>query len=142
MDSSNGFSQAMNKSVSERTGDQVKRKYEFKAPSALLAAPFYSGKFESKKGFLKGDPDGGSVVSAGRDMDVLTLLEDALKDLELTWINILKKDDPRHLKPRVHWGIRFNVVYGSGVNPGTNDFDTISNQYIIEPFVTFKGATN
>lgn len=134
-------SQAMNKSVSERTGDQVKRKYEFKAPSALLSAPFYSGKFESKKGFLKGDPDGGSVVSAGRDMDVLTLLDDALKDLELTWINILKKDDPRHLKPRVLWGIRFNVVYGSGVNPGTNDFDTISNQYIIEPFVTFKGAT-
>jgi len=133
--------QAMNRSVSERTSGQVVRNYEFKAPATLLAAEFFSGEFESKLGFLKNDPKGGSVVNTGRDMDVITLVQDALKDLELSWNNILKKDDPKHLKPRVHWGIRFNVVYGSGVNPGTHDYDAITNQYIIEPFVTYKHAT-
>jgi hypothetical protein len=134
-------SQTMNKAVDERTSGQVKRNYEFKAPSVLLAAEFFSGEFANQKGFLKKDPKGGSAVSTGRDMDVITLVEDALKDLELSWINILKKDDPKHLRPRIHWGIRFNVVYGTGVNVGTNDFDVITNQYIIEPFVTYKDAT-
>lgn len=134
-------SQAMNRSVSDRTNNQVVRNYEFKAPPELLAAKFYSGEFERKQGFLKNDPEGGSTVTQARDANVLTLLEDALKDLELTWNNILKKDDPKHLKPRIHWGIRFNVIYGSGVNVGTNDFDGITNQYIIEPFVTYKHAT-
>ncbi len=134
-------SQAMNKAVSDRTNQQVVRKFEFKAPPELLAAEFFSGEFENKHGFLKNDPKGGSTVSTPRDANVISLLEDALKDLELTWNQILKKDDPKHLKPRIHWGIRFNVVYGSGVNPGTNDFDGITNQYIIEPFVTYKQAT-
>ena len=134
-------SQAMNKAVSDRTNEQVIRNYEFKAPPELLAAEFFSGEFERKQGFLKNDPKSGSVVSTARDANVITLLEDALKDLELTWDQILKKDDPKHLKPRIHWGIRFNVVYGSGVNTGTNDFDGITNQYIIEPFVTYKHAT-
>jgi hypothetical protein len=134
-------SQVMNKAVSDRTNQQVVRNYEFKAPPELLAAEFFSGEFESKHGFLKNDPKGGSTVSTPRDANVISLLEDALKDLEMTWNQILKKDDPKHLKPRIHWGIRFNVVYGSGVNPGTNDFDGITNQYIIEPFVTYKHAT-
>jgi hypothetical protein len=134
-------SQVMNKAVSDRTNEQVVRNYEFKAPPELLAAEFFSGEFERKHGFLKNDPKGGSTVSTSRDANVISLLEDALKDLELTWNQILKKDDPKHLKPRIHWGIRFNVVYGSGVNPGTNDFDGITNQYIIEPFVTYKHAT-
>jgi len=134
-------SQVMNKAVSDRTNQQVVRKYEFKAPPELLAAEFFSGEFERKQGFLKNNPKGGSTVSTPRDANVISLLEDALKDLEMTWNQILKKDDPKHLKPRIHWGIRFNVVYGSGVNPGTNDFDGITNQYIIEPFVTYKQAT-
>jgi len=134
-------SQSMRKAVSDRTNQQVSRQYEFKAPPELLAAKFFSGEFASKKGFLKDDPEGGSIVTTPRDANVLTLVEDALKDLELTWNNILKKDDPKHLKPRIHWGIRFNVIYGSEVNPGTNDYSNITNQYIIEPFVTFKQAT-
>jgi len=134
-------SQSMRKAVSDRTNQQVSRQYEFKAPPELLAAKFFSGEFASKKGFLKDDPEGGSIVTTPRDANVLTLVEDALKDLELTWNNILKKDDPKHLKPRIHWGIRFNVIYGSEVNPGTNDYSNITNQYIIEPCVTFKQAT-
>lgn len=134
-------SQSMNKAVSDRTNQQVVRNYEFKAPPELLSAEFFAGEFAGKKGFISKDPNSGSFVSQGRDANVITLLEDALKDLELTWNNILKKDDPKHLKPRIHWGIRFNVIYGSGVNVGTNDFAGITNQYIIEPFITYKHAT-
>ncbi len=132
------IAESMEDAVAERTHQQVKRKYEFKAPPELLAAPFFTGNFEFKKGYLGNDPKKGSFVTAPRDVNVIGIVEEALQDIAFVWNEFLKIDDKQHVKPRIHWGMRFNVVFDSGPNPGTGDYDTITIQYIIDPFVTFK----
>jgi hypothetical protein len=126
--------------VTDRTAGQVQRIYEFKAPPELLAASFYSGAFASKKNALSGDPQSGTTPTSGRDITLIDLLEGALKDLPFVWQSFLKPDDKKHLQPRIHWSIRFNVVFDSSPNSGLDDYTVITNQYIIEPFVTYKGV--
>jgi hypothetical protein len=135
------LAQSMETAVAERTVGQVKRKYEFKAPPQLLNAPFYTGNYAFKKGFLANDPKKGSVVTPARDVNVISLVEEVLQDMEYVWNEFLKKEDKKHLKPRIHWGLRFNTIFDSAPNAGTGDYDLITVQYIIEPFVTYKSAT-
>jgi len=131
----------MTTAVNQRTHGQIEREFEFIAPVQLRSASFFEGKFASQHGFLKQTRQGESVIVAGRDVDVITILESALKDMEYTWNLFLKEEDPSHLKPRIHWSIRFNVIYEGGAHEGLYDFRKIRLQYIIEPFATFKKGT-
>ena len=134
--------QHMEKAVEDRTNGQVLREYEFIAPEELKAAKFFSGRFENKRGFMGVDPQSGGTVVTGRDVNILNVIQDAIQDLEIVWDKFLKKEiDPRHLKPRVHWGIRFNTVFITGANENIHDYRKIKLQYIIEPFITYKKST-
>ena len=131
----------MNTACRERTHGQIEREYEFIAPRQLAEASFYEQAFTNQHGFLKQNPQGETVIAQGRDVDVLTVIEAALKDMTYTWDLLLKEDDLEHLTPRIHWGIRFNAVYEGAAHPGLYDFRKIRLQYIIEPFATFKKGT-
>ena len=131
----------MNNACRERTHGQLEREYEFLAPQQLSEASFYEQNFTNQHGFLKQNPQGESVIAQGRDVDVLTVLEAALKDMTYTWDLLLKEDDIQHLTPRIHWGIRFNTIYSGGAHSGLYDYRKIKLQYIIEPFATFKKGT-
>ena len=136
----NRIAQSMDTAVSERTHQQVKRKYKFTAPPELLDAPFFSGDFAFKKGFISNDPKKGSFITPARDVNAIGIIEDALQDIPFVWKEFLKVEDKKHVNPRIHWGIHFNVIYDSSANPGTGDYDTITMEYFIAPFATYKNT--
>ncbi len=135
------LSTTMNTACRERTHGQIEREYEFIAPTQLSEASFYEQTFTNQHGFLKQNRQGETVIAQGRDVDVITVLKAALKDMTYTWDLFLKEDDQQHITPRILWSIRFNAVYEGGAHSGLYDFRKIKLQYIIEPFATFKKGT-
>lgn len=132
---------SMNKAKEQRTQGQIKREYKFYAPTPLLEATFYAEKFANKHGFIGNNPDKGNVISGGRDINVINLIESALNDLEFVWDKFLADQDPQFIKPRIHWGVRFNTKFANGANRHIYDFDKIILEYIIEPYATYKKAS-
>jgi len=132
---------AMKEAKDQRTHKQIKREYKFFAPTALLEAKFFEDNFASRHGFIGNNPDKGQVISGGRDINVINLVETALNDLELVWDRFLADQDPSFEKPRIHWGIRFNTRYVNSANSRIYDVDTIVLEYIIEPYATYKKAS-
>lgn len=131
----------MSNAKEQRTHKQIKRKYKFFAPQLLRQQEFYSRDFFARHNFLKEQDKGGSVVVIGRDIDVMSLVEAALQDIEKVWDEFLKEEvDPQFVEPRIHWNIRFNVLYDGRPNREIHDFDEMTLEYIIEPFATYKKA--
>jgi len=130
----------LNESVKNRTHDQIKRNFVFHAPEQLRNASFFEDEFASKHGFIGQDAGKGSVVSTGKGLSVLEVIETALNDMEVVWNSFLRENDPQFKKPRIHWGIRFNTIY-ENTNPDINDYSTITLEYIVEPFASYKKAT-
>ena len=121
----------------------VKRNFKFYAPGILRQASFRPSQFGRDQGWLHQNMQNGGMISVGKDVDLLTILNAALSDLKVVqdlFINYTGKDDP-FLTPRVHWNIRFNTKYNSKPNRDLNDYDEITYEYIIEPFLTFKKGT-
>lgn len=118
----------------------VTREFEILAPEALRAAVFYADAWAVQKTYLKEGP-GGSLVSGGKDIDILTVINAALADLpyvhELFIARTSENDNNQFLRPRTHFTVRFNVVYGIP-NAEIADYGNMKIQIIIEPFVSFK----
>ena len=131
---------SLNKSVKDRTHGQIKRNFVFHAPEQLRNASFFEADFASKHGFIGQDAGKGSVVATGMGLGVLEIIETALNDMEIVWNSFLRTNDPQFKKPRIHWGIRFNAIY-ENINANINDYDSITLEYIIEPFASYKKAT-
>lgn len=142
------LSRVMEETRFQTSDSNIKRKYKFFAPDVVRSSPFNSEKFFNKKNML--GPGGGDAKSKAKDVDVIKLLEEAWADCKnLQDMFLADEDNDDFLKPRIMIGIEFNTVYGSSMSPGTkpatnqaiNDFDTITHQYKLVPYVTFKRGT-
>lgn len=124
--------------VTRQTG--LTREYEIIAPEPLRQSKFYSQAWAVEKGYLKEGP-GGSLISAGKDIDILTVLNAAMSDLpfvhELFIAKTSENDNSQFVRPRTHFTVRFNVVYGVP-NAEIADYSNMKIQIIIEPFVSYK----
>lgn len=116
------------------------RDFEIIAPEPLRAATFYAEAWAVQKTFLKEGP-GGVLISGGKDVDILTIINSALADLpfvhELFIAQTSEDDNKQFVRPRTHFTTRFNVIYGVP-NAELGDYTNIKIQIIIEPFLSFK----
>ena len=145
-----GFLKNMEDSLTEKRSQEtvdkisrpsgVTRTFEIIAPQALKDAPFYAEAWAVQKTYLKED-DGGALVSAGKDIDIMTAIHAALTDLpfvhELFIAKATEDDNKQFVRPRTHFTVRFNVVYGSP-DAEMADYGDMKIQIIIEPFLSFK----
>ncbi len=124
--------------VTRPTG--LRREFEIIAPQALRDSTFYAASWAVQKTLLKEGP-GGSLVSGGKDMDILTIISSALSDLpfvhEVFIARTSEDDNKQFVRPRTHFTTRFNVIYGVP-NPEISDYTNMKIQIIIEPFISFK----
>lgn len=132
-----------NNHKSSRTNDMIVRKYKFIAPRFLREATFYSDRFASERHFILHNKQQGNVVHIGRDIDLLTLLQSALSDIERVQdVFLADNNNEGFTHPRVHFTVRVNTKYGNITKDNKiNDYDSIEYEYIIEPYVTFKKGT-
>jgi len=140
------FEKNLTKRRSEETTQGVTRpsgltrEFEIIAPEALRAATFYADAWALEKSYLK-ESASGSLISGGKDIDILTILTAALGDLpyvhELFIARTSEYDNSQFVRPRTHFTTRFNVVYGVP-NDEVGDYSNMKIQIIIEPFVSFK----
>lgn len=124
------------------TNGIIKRTFKFHAHPILEQADFRAREFGRDHNFIREGQRGGGTIIVGKDMDILGLLQAALADIPEVndlFINDVGNED--FSKPRVHWNIRFNTKYGSLPNQKLNDYDDITYEYIIEPFLTYKKGT-
>jgi len=141
----NNFATALSDAKAKRTENSevgsLIRHYEFYAPSLLMDSLFdvHKDVNSQKQIWDSADPD--HTVASGADIDILTTLQGALANTMVAQ-EIFNADDnnDNFLKPRVMFTIRFNTIYGNrGMgNSSLNDYQEITHQYIIEPYVTFK----
>jgi len=124
--------------VTRQTG--ITREYEIIAPEPLRQSKFYSQAWAVEKGYLNEGP-GGSIISSGKDIDILTVINAALSDLpyvhELFIAKTSESDNSQFVRPRTHFTVRFNVIYGVP-NAEIADYSNMKIQIIIEPFVSYK----
>jgi len=124
------------------TNGLVKRTYKFYAHPIIEQADFRAREFGRDQNFLNEGQRGGGSIIVGKDTDVLSILQAALADLPVVNDLFINEVGNRNFsKPRVHWNVRFNTKYGSLPNQKLNDYDDITYEYIIEPFLTFKKGT-
>lgn len=139
------FSEALKIGKLNRTDEKIKREYVFHAPGFLLAAPFKGSakEFGVEKGWLLENQEGGGVLTVGKDVDILTILQAAMHNLPVVQDLFLQdRNNESFIEPRVHWNIRFNTRYASAESdPDLHDYQKIIYEYIIEPFITFKAGT-
>lgn len=118
----------------------IVRKFEIIAPEPLKAAPFYAEAWAVQKAYLK-EGASGALISGGKDIDILTVINAALTDLpyvhELFLAKTSENDNAQFVRPRTHFTTRFNVVYGAK-DPEIADYRDMTIQIIIEPFLSFK----
>ncbi len=127
---------------SKATNGIIKRRFRFFTHPIIAQADFRAREFGRDHNFLKEQQQGGGAIIVGKDMDVLGLLQAAMADLpEVNDLFINDSGNEDFSKPRVHWNIRFNTKYGSLPNQKLNDYDDITYEYVIEPFLTFKKGT-
>lgn len=140
----NNFSISLKTAKENRTQQQVIRNYEFFAPEALMSSNFDVDQFFNENKYLFADQDPDHVIISGKDVDILTMLEGAMKNcLFVQQLFINDENNEAFNRPRVIFTVRFNTIYGTpngaiNVDPQLNDYKEITHQYIIEPFVTFK----
>jgi len=121
-------------------GDGLIRTYDIIAPDALRDRPFYADAWAVQKGLIA-EQGLGSLVSVGKDIDILTAIRMALVDLPYVQESFIAKtseqDNKDFVRPRTHFTVRFNTIYGEkAIEIG--DYKNIKIQIIIEPFVSFK----
>lgn len=124
----------------------LKRRYQFFCPKFLRGAFFSARKYGSEQNYIGENGTGGSTLHIGDDLDLMTFLRGAMADVPLIQAIFLQNQDPSFQTPRIHFGIRFNTIYGNEdgsapPNASLNDYDVMTYQYIIEPFLTFKKGT-
>lgn len=138
------FSTALKDAKEKRTQGVLLRNYEFFAPTALLDSPFDANAFFEQNKFLFESTADDHVVTSGRDVDIMTILRGAIANTTLAHeLFIADQNNDNFTRPRVHFGLRFNCVYGDSngaitVDSRLNDYKELTHQYIIEPYVTFK----
>jgi len=143
----------------DSSNNRIKREYKFYAPQWVRDAQIGgtdSDRLSTTVGTLDGsNPSGAPIVNSGRGTTVLDLLNMAFADspsLRDIWL-VDGDDNKGFLIPRVHMSVRFNAKYysaDSGSAPPTtvkvdkdlNDFDKITLEYLIEPYITFKSFTS
>lgn len=126
----------------QRTVGQIKRTYRFFAPRVLREATFDLSKFrdEQQQGRQRAQQGqgGGQTVAMAHNQDILTVLKNALDDVELTQdLTLYQIQNDDFLQPVVRWNVRFNVIYGDR-EPAFDEFKTMEIHYIIEPFISFR----
>lgn len=136
----------MNTAKDRRTSGVLQRRYQFFCPKFLRGARFDARKYGVEKNYLQADGEGGVLLHIGDDVDLMTLLRGAMANIPLVQVLFLQNDDPAFSNPRIHFGVRFNTIYGNEngaapVNANLNDYDILTYQFIIEPFLTFKKGT-
>lgn len=138
------FSTALKDAKEKRTQGVLLRNYEFFAPTALLDSPFDTNAFFEQNKFLFESTSDEHIVTSGRNMDIMTILRGAIANTTLAHeLFIADQNNDNFTRPRVHFGLRFNTVYGDSngaitVDGRLNDYKELTHQYIIEPYVTFK----
>lgn len=143
----NNLGEALNNERSKNTSGIINRKYEFYAPSIIRNASFKDRNFGLEKNYLEQSHEDGHLVTKGRDMDIFTILQASLSDLEETQrLFVRDQGNDAFLLPRIHFALRFNAIYGTpdgspGVNKALGDYNEITYQYIFEPYITFKKGT-
>lgn len=127
-----------------RTNSIVKRRYKFTAPQFLRTMDFSTGEFANR--MANGMVSGTHSSSNARDMDLMTILNNALADVkgvqDLLIANINGSNDA-FLIPRIFFSLRFETVYGDAngnvtIDPDLYDYNDVTYHYIIEPYITFK----
>jgi len=116
------------------------REYEFIAPESLRNTEFWSQEWAVSQAYVKPDK-AGSLVGVGKNIDLLTVIQSALTDLpyvhELFIAKSSENDNNQFVRPRTHFTVRFNVVYGEKAEE-VGDYKNLKIQVIIEPFISFK----
>ena len=132
---------ALEKSRKTRSNSQIKRTYKFFAPDILRQAKFYAQEFLDEKGLLSKLPDGERVLHIGKDLTLMDILQAALEDMPFVQDSFLAdRSNDTFLVPKILWTIRYNTVYENKA-PNLNDYENITLEYIIEPYVSYKKAT-
>lgn len=138
------LSAALSAAKSARTDDQIIRHYEFYAPQELLDSPFDVTAFVNDNQRLMTSESPEHIISTGKDVDIITMLQGALSNTLIAQEMALSDhDNAAFTKPSVLFQVEFNTVYGDpagGVNKDAalHDYKEITHQYVIVPFVTFK----
>ena len=139
----NKLATALNKKRRDETkealgGAGVNRIYKFFVPAVLENAPFYQDKFLQRNNLIGEDPKDGNLVTIGKDIDIMSLLQSVLADLpEVQTAFLTSKDNVGFIDPVTHFTIRFNARFITK-RPEMHDYDGIVYEYIIEPFLTYK----
>lgn len=143
----------------DNSDQKILREYKFYAPEWLRAAEIGGSgndRLNTLVGALEGsNPSAAPVVTSSRGTTILELLKAAFGDAPKVrdYFLVDGDDNKNFLVPRMHLSVRFNVKYydGSGVQVAPkvgmvdkelNDYKKITIEYLIEPYISYKGFTS
>lgn len=141
--------EVLERAKDDSTARRIKRKYRFYAPDFIREAKFNNRDGANEKTFVGDKRTIGNTMATGKNTDVIRFVEQAWSDCTDVQ-DLFLADDPDNanfLRPRMLLTFRFNTRYQdvggkTGRDTKLNDYDVITYEYFLDPFITFKKAAN
>lgn len=127
--------------VSFDTQHKLTINYQFVGFKDLLDAKFIADASVNFSTGVTFNTDSGSYAVAAKNVDLYTLVNTVMGNLQIVRDLLLREDNPQFTEPGVTWNIRTNVKQATSPDSTINSNKEYTLQYIFEPVFTFRSRT-